>query len=202
MILIVTYTILQLLLTILLFIKKDISNLHKKKLIKTHFLLLMILIIDLSFIHSKGVWTDRILFLAFLLSASAIFALYYRKLKTWPKLYFGFFLIYPIFAATTFFMDRLMFVLFASPFLIPLSVPETKYSDSHFEIREIVGAIAPVQFELLEKGLLTEKYLGMTNGEEIASIPIRGLTIILKTKDSTNSLIESEKKSYEVTFKK
>ena len=194
------YICFHLLTVVLLFVNKTLAIKYKRSLIRAHVILFLILLIDIFIANLKGVWLDRLLVVAFLLTASMTFALYRRTLKTWQKIYFGFFLVYPIFAASTFLMDRIFFVLVASPLLVTLTVPETKFSTKEYEVREIVGALAPVQFALMKKGLVTERYLGITNDEEVTHKDITGLNIISVTKDTTFAIITSGDKNYKVAF--
>jgi len=187
---------------VLLFIKLDKADKFKKSIITAHLILLVVLIVDIFIINLRGVLLDRLIVVAFLLTASVSFALYRRTLRSWQKLYFGFFLFYPIIAAATFLMDRLFFVLIASPLLVTLTVPETKFSTKEYEVREIVGAIAPVQFALMKKGLVTEHYLGITNDEEVTHKDITGLNVISVTKDTTFAILTSGDKSYKVAFRR
>lgn len=187
---------------VLFFIKKDLLDKYKKGIIKAHVILFLLLLIDIFVINVKGVLLDRLLVVAFLLTASVTFALYRRTLRTWQKFYFGFFLFYPIAAAATFLIDRIMFVVVASPLLVTLTAPETKLSTDKYELREIVGAMAPVKLALIEKGLITEKYLGSCNDERIMYKDIKGLDIIRKADDTTFALVRSGDTSYEITFHK
>ena len=157
------YISLYLLTVVLCFIKRDWPLNHAKILIRIHFSLLLVLLLDIFVINLRGVWLDRLIVVVFLLTASATFALYRRKLKVWQKIYFGFFLVYPILAASTFLIDRIMFIVVASPLLVTLTIPETKFNSKEYELREIVGVMAPVQLALVKKGLVTEKYLGASN---------------------------------------
>jgi len=185
---------------VLLFVNTTWADKYKKSLIKAHVILFLILLLDIFVVNLKGVWLDRLLVVAFLLTASMTFALYRRTLRTWQKIYFGFFLVYPFFAASTFLIDRIFFVLVASPLLVTLTVPETRFSTKDYEVREIVGALAPVQLALIEKGLVTERNLGMTNDEEVTYKDITGLNIISVTKDTTFAIITSGGKNYKVAF--
>jgi len=187
---------------VLFFVKQSWADKYKKLLIKAHVILLLILLLDIFVINLKGVCLDRLFVVSFLLTASMIFALYRRTLRTWQKIYFGFFLLYPIVAATTFLIDRIMFVVVASPLLVALTVPETKFSNKDFEVREIVGALAPVQLALIKKGLVTERYLGITNAEEVTYGDITGLNILSETKDTTFAIVTSDDKNYKVAFYK
>ena len=196
------YISLHLLTVVLFFIKKDLLDKYKKGITTAHVILFFLLLIDIFIINLKGVWLDRLLVVAFLLTAAVTFALYRRTLSTWQKFYFGFFLFYPVAAATTFLIDRIIFVVVASPLLVALTVPETKLSTGKYELREIVGAMVPVQPALIEKGLITEKYLGASNDERITYKNITGLNIIRKAGDTTFALVKSSEMNYEITFHK
>jgi hypothetical protein len=198
----VIYISLHLLTVVVLFIKSDMADKFKKPLITAHLVLLLLLLVDIFFINLRGVWLDRILVVFFLLTASLTFALYRQTLRTWQKVYFGFFLFYPIVAAATFLIDRIMFVVVASPLLFSLYVPEVKFSEKDYELREFVGTITPVQLQLIRKGLFTEKYLGASNNEEVTFKEIIGLDIIRKSGDTTFALVKSADKTYEVAFRK
>jgi hypothetical protein len=165
-------------------------------------ILLLLLLGDIFIINLKGVWLDRLIVVAFLLSASATFALYRKTLRLWQKIYFGFFVFYPAIAATTFLMDRIMFVVVASPLLISLTIPETRYSDKDYEVREQVGLIAPMRLQLIKKGLITESVLGICRDEDIVFLDISSVHITRQTKDSTNAIITSNDKTYQATFAK
>jgi hypothetical protein len=195
------YISLHLLTVILIFIKSNWSDKYKRTFIVTHLGVLLFLIFDIFVFNLKGVLLDRLIVIAFLLTASTIFALYRQTLKLWQKLYFGFFLFYPI-AAATFLIDRIMFVIVASPLLVTLTIPETKFSSKEYDLREIVGALSPVQFALVKKGLITEKHLGISNDEQITSKEITGLTIIRVTGDTTIASVKTSDKSYEIAFHK
>jgi hypothetical protein len=194
------YIFLHVLTVVIFFCKLNFVDKYKKPLIKAHVILFLILLIDIFIVNLRGVWLDRLLVVAFLLTASMTFALYRRTLKTWQKIYFGFYLVYPIFAASTFLMDRIFFVLVASPLLVTLTVPETKFTTKDYEVREIVGALAPVQFALMKKGLVTERYLGITNDPEITHKEITGLSIISVTNDTTFANLTSGDKTYKIAF--
>jgi hypothetical protein len=198
----VIYICLYLLTVVLFLVKQNWVDKYKKLLIKAHVILLLILLLDIFVVNIKGVWLDRLFVIAFLLTASITFALYRRTLRTWQKIYFGFFLFYPIVAAATFLVDRIMFVLVASPLLVTLTVPQTKFSSKDYEVREILGALAPVQLTLVKKGLVTEHYLGIINAEEMNYGDITGLNILSETKDTTFAIVTSADKNYKVSFHK
>ena len=198
----VIYICLYLLTVVLFLVKQNWVDKYKKLLIKAHVILLLILLLDIFVVNIKGVWLDRLFVIAFLLTASMTFALYRRTLRTWQKIYFGFFLFYPTVAAATFLVDRIMFVLVASPLLVTLTVPQTKFSSKDYEVREILGALAPVQLTLVKKGLVTEHYLGIINAEEVNYGDITGLNILSETKDTTFAIVTSADKNYKVAFHK
>lgn len=200
MILPAIYICLHLLTVSLFFVKQNRVDKYKMSLIKAHVIFFLILLLDIFIVNLKGVWLDRLLVVVFLLTASMTFALYRQTLRTWQKIYFGFFLLYPIVAAATFLMDRIMFVIVASPLLVTLTVPDTKFSNREYEVREIVGALAPVQLALIKKGLITERYLGITNDEEVTYKDITDLKIISETKDTTFAIVTSGNKNYKVAF--
>lgn len=95
-----------------------------------------------------------------------------------------------------------MFVVVASPLLVSLTVPETKISTDKYELREIVGAMAPAQIALVEKGFITEKYLGISNDEQITYKDITALDIIRKAGDTTFALVRTSDRNYEIAFHK
>ena len=187
---------------ILFFIKGNWSDKYKITLIAAHLVLLLFILFDIFVFNLKGVLLDRIIVVAFLLTTSTTFALYRQTLKLWQKLYFGFFLFYPIVAALTFLIDRIMFVIVASPLLVTLTIPETKFSSKEYDLREIVGAMAPVQLGLVKKGLITEKHLGVSNDERITYKEITGLTIIRVINDTTITLVKTGDKNLEIVFHK
>jgi len=196
------YISLHLLTVLLFFIKKNWTDRYKKMFITSHLILLLFVLLDIFVINLRGVWVDRIIVVAFLLTASTTFALYRKTLNMGLKLYFGFFFFYPFIVAVTFLIDRIMFVVVASPLLVSLTIPETKFDSKEYELREIVGAIAQVQLALVKKGFVTEKYLGASNDEEITNLDISGLTVIQVTNDSTVAILKSGDKNFKVAFRK
>lgn len=200
MILPVIYIALHLSTVILFFIKGNFIDKYKKTLIAANLVLLSFILLDIFVFNLRGVLFERIIVIAFLLTASATFSLYRQTLKLWQKLYFGFFLFYPIVAVATLLIDRIMFIVVASPLLITLTIPETKFSSKEYDLREIVGSMAPVQLGLVKKGVMIEKHLGVSNDERITYKEITGLTIIRVTSDTTIALIKSADKSYEISF--
>jgi len=196
------YISLHLSTVILFFIKRNWTDKYREALITSHLILFSVLLLDIFVINLKGVWLDRIIVVAFLLTASMTFAIYRKTLSIWQKIYFGFFLFYPLFAAATFLMDRIFFVIVAAPLLVTLTVPETKFSDAKYELREIVGAMAPVQLALVEKGLVTEKHLGTSNDEQIMHSNITDLQIVRQKGGTTYAVVKTGNKSHEIAFYK
>lgn len=119
------YICLDVLAVVLIFFRLNWGEKFKHILIKTHLILWLILLLNLFVADLKGVLLERILVIAFLLTASMTFSFYWRTLRTWQKVYFGVFLFYPIIAAATFLIDRIMFVVVASPLLVAFTLPTT-----------------------------------------------------------------------------
>lgn len=202
MTLLAIYITLHLLAVIFWFIKCDWTIKFKKPLITVHLILFISLMVDVFIINLRGVWLDRLLVVAFLLKASFIFALYRKTLSTWQIIYFGFFIYYPIVAAATYLIDRIMFIVVASPLLATLTIPEIKINTDKYELREVVGSITPVQLILVEKGHIIEKYLGASHDEQIKYKRITGLEIIRKVGDTTFALVRTGDTYYEIPFHK
>ena len=198
----VIYISLYVLTIILCFIRRDWTVKYKRVLINAHLILLLLLLVDIFIVNLKGVWPDRLIVVCFLLTASATFALYGKTLRLWQKIYFGFFLFYPAIAATTFLIDRIGFVVVASPLLVSLTIPETRFSDKNYEVREQVGLIAPMRLQLIKKGLITEKVLGTCRDEEVVYLAISSISILSQTTDTTKVTIKSIDKIYQATFTK
>ncbi len=95
-----------------------------------------------------------------------------------------------------------MFAIVASPFLATLTIPETKFSDNNYEIREQFGIIAPMRLQLIKKGFITETVLGNTNDEDIVYLYISSIKIINQTNDTTKAVITSKEKTVQATFTK
>lgn len=196
------YISLYLLTVVLLFVKGDWALSNKKSMIRVHLILLVLMLLDIFVINLKGVWVDRLIVIAFLLTASATFALYRKTLRLWQKIYFGFFIFYPAIAASTFFMDRLGFAIVASPFLATLTIPETRFSDENYDVREQFGIIAPMRLQLIKKGFITETVLGNTNDENVVYLDIASIKIINQTNDTTKAVITSKGKTVQAMFTK
>ena len=200
MTLLTIYITLYLLTVVLCFIRRDWADKYKKVLIRPHLVLLLLLTVDLFLINLKGVWLDRLLVIAFLLTASLTFALYRKTLRLWQKVYFGFYVFYPAFAAATFLMDRIMFAIVASPLIVSLTVPEVRFSNKDYDVRVPVGIIAPMRLQLIKKGLITEKSLGICNDEDVVTLDVSKISIVRETKHSTKAIITSNDKTYHATF--
>lgn len=202
MILPAIYISLYLLTVILCFIKCEWTNKYKKILINAHLILLLLVAGNSFLINLKGVWLERLIVVTFLLTASATFALNRKTLELWQKIYFGFFLFYPAIAATTFLIDRIMFVVAASPLLVFLIIPETRFSDKDYEVREQVGLIAPMRLQLIKKEFVTEKVLGTCSDEDVVHLDITSFDITSQTGDTTKAIITSQDKWFQATFAK
>lgn len=147
-----------------------------------------------------GIYSDRIVFWGLLLTGGLFFSLFKGK-GLLTTIYFGIYLYYPLIAMTTFLMDRIMFVVVASPILISLMLPETYYKDNKFEIRSNTGIMAPRQIILIEKGWLTEKQIGQTEYGNRENLEVRGIEIVSITADSINARLDYGQRSEGVTFK-
>lgn len=93
-----------------------------------------------------------------------------------------------------------MFALITSPLIATLTGPEIRFSTKNYEIREIVGAITPMQLSLIKKGFITERCLGMTHAEDLPYGDIQSLTIVKESTDTTLAIIGSGDKNYNVAF--
>jgi hypothetical protein len=196
------YISLLLLTAFLYFMKNEWASKYKKVLINVHLVLFLLIILNLSVFNLRGVWLERIIVITFLLTGAGIFALYRKTLNLWKKIYFGFFLFYPLIAPITFFIDRIMFVLALSPFILTMLIPETKLSSQDFEIRSPIGLISPLRLQLIQKGLITETSLGICNNEDVVLLDISGIKITSQESDSTQAIIFSNGKEYPATFYK
>jgi hypothetical protein len=196
------YITLYLLIVILCFTKRKLLHKYKKVLITAHLIVLLLLLVDIFLINLKGVWLDRLIAVTFLLTGSATFAFYRKTLQLWQKIYFGIFIFYPAIAATTFLIDRIMFIVVASPLLISLTIPETRFSNKEYEVREQVGLIAPQRLQLIKKGFITEKVIGTCSDESVAYLNISSINVVVQTQDTTKVIITSKNKTIETMFTK
>jgi hypothetical protein len=144
----------------------------------------------------RGIYSDRIIFWGLFITGGLLFSLFKRSI--WAKIYFGIYLYYPIIALTTFFMDRIMFVIVASPILASVMVPDTYYKDNTLEIRSNIGLMVPRKIVLVEKNLVTEKEIGMT---EYGNDKIDSIEILNSTADYVNARLNHGAESELVTFK-
>lgn len=191
-----------LLTVVLCFIKRDWRLRYKKILIGTHLFLFLLILVTIFLINFRGAWFERLCGIAFLVTGSATFALYRTTLRFWQKIYFGCFAFYPFAAAVTFIIDRILFVIIASPLLITLVAPKTRFSNADYEVREQVGLMAPLRLQLIKKGLLTESVIGTCNDENIVRQNISSMTITSQIKDTTKAIITANDKKYETVFAK
>jgi len=184
------------------FTKNTWASKYKNVSISVHLILFLLIMLNLSVINLRGVWVERIIFTAFLLTGAGIFALYRKTLPLWKKIYFGFFFFYPLLAPITFFIDRILFVLALSPFIIPMLLPETKLSSHDYEIRSPIGILSAPRLELIQLGLITETSLGICNDEDVVLLDISDIKIGTKGSDSTTVIIISKGKEYPAIFYK
>ena len=187
---------------VLNFVKKDWPTTLRKVLVRGHIIfagltVIQVILLTTSRLTFRGVYFDRVIFWGLFITGGLFFALFKGQTRL-TKLYFGTYLLYPIIAATTFLIDRIMFVLFASPFLVSLILPETYYKDDKFEIRNNSGLMAPRQIVLIEKNWLTEKEIGKT---EYGDSKINKIEILNTTTDSINARLDYGQKTELVTFK-
>jgi hypothetical protein len=196
------YISLLLLAAFLSFMKNEWALKYKKVLISVHLILFLLIILNLSVFNLRGVWLERIIVIAFLLTGAGIFALYRKTLHLWKKIYFGFFLFYPLFAPITFFIDRILFVLALSPFIATMLLPETRLSSQDLEIRSSIAIMSAPRLQLIQKGFITETSLGICNSEDVVLLDISGIKIASQESDSTQAIIISMGKEYPVTFYK
>ena len=187
---------------VLNFVKKDWSPTFRKVLIRGHIVFALLTVVQIILLTTsgltfRGIYSDRIIFWGLFISGGLFFALFKGKTLL-TKIYFGTYLFYPLIAMATFLIDRIIFVLFASPFLVSFILPETYYKDDKLEIRNSSGLMAPRQIVLIEKNWLTEKEIGKTaygDGE------ISGIEISSTTTDSINARLNFGQRTELVTFK-
>jgi hypothetical protein len=128
-----------LLTVVLCFIKRDWNFKYKRILIGTHLILFLLIPVTVFLINFRGTWFERLCVIAFLVTGSATFALFRKTLRFWQKIYFGCFVFYPIAAAVTFIIDRILFVIIASPLLLALVTPKTRFGKADYELRNKLG---------------------------------------------------------------
>jgi hypothetical protein len=188
---------------VLNFVKKDWPTTFKTVLVRGHIIfagltVIQIILLTTSGLTFRGIYFDRIVFWGLFITGGLFFASFKGK-TVWTKIYFGTYLYYPIIAATTFLIDRIMFVLFASPFLVSLILPETYYKDDKFEIRSNNGLMAPRQIILIEKDGLTEKEIGKTEYGD-GDLEIKRIEVLNITADSITTRVDYGRISEQITF--
>jgi hypothetical protein len=200
----ITLGLIYTLTVILNFAKRDWPTIIKRYLIIAHLIFAGLMILDIVLLLTtertfRGVFFDRIVFWGLFITGGLFFSLF--KGKGWPtKIYFGIYLFYPVMAMATFFIDRIMFFIVASPLIVSTLLPETYYKDSKFELRDFGGLMAPVRTILVEKDWLTEKTIGQTDNN-LGDMEIEKIKIVNVTKDSINVGINYGQKNKVVMFK-
>ncbi len=159
---------------VLFFVKMDWTIKYKRWLTYAHIILILILSVDIFLITKfnssfRTIWVDRLFAIGFLISGAMIFAVYFKTLKWWSKVYFGIFFFYPVIAALTFLIDRIFFVIVASPLIVTLLSPDIYYSDKDYDIRSVQGIMAPKQLTLIKKAPLIETEIGKCGEEFIGN---------------------------------
>jgi|GEM_PF-2034530 len=198
--LLIVYVSVSLQTVFLCFMKNTWATKYKKGLIAVHLVSCLLIILNLSPISFRGIWVERVLVLAFLLTGSGTFALYRKTLQPWKKIYFGFFFFYPLLAPLTFFIDRIFCALVLGPLIASLWLPEIRYSSQDIDVRSPVGIFAGPRIQLVEKGLITETNLGICNNGDVVSLDISAVQILSRESDSTKAIISSQGKEYPATF--
>ena len=192
---------------VLFFVKKDWTIKYKKWLTYGHITSLLILSVDIFLITKfnssfKTIWVDRLIAISFLISGAMTFALYRKTFKWWTKIYFGVFFFYPAIAAFTFLIDRIFFVIVASPLIVTLLSPDIYYSDKDYDIRTVQGIMAPKQLTLIKKDLLTEAEIGKCGEEYIGNGNYKNFKIIIQNNDSTTVSVDFDGQQTNLTFRK
>lgn len=187
---------------ILNFIKRGWPTIIKRYLIIGHVIFAVLMVIDIVLLLTtertfRGIYFDRLIFWGLFITGGLIFALFKGK-GLLTKIYFGTYLFYPIIAMATFLIDRVMFVVIASPILVSVILPETYFKDNKLDLRGTTGLMAPRKIILIEKDLLTEKEIGMT---EYVDGEIETIEILNSNVDSVNVKLNRGQKSELVTFK-
>jgi len=186
---------------ILCFFKKKWRLKYRKGLINIHLILLLVVIFNISGLNLRGSLAEGLIVIAFLLTATSIFSLFRNTLTLWKKIYFGLFIFYPLFAILIFFLDRIAFAIFAIPFLLTLILPETRFQDEQYELREpVVGLMSTQQLQLIKKGLISERLLGTCTNQDVVSLDISDILIVSQKGDSTIAVLTSGGKKYDATF--
>lgn len=189
---------------ILSFLKIDWPAFLRKHLVTGHMIFAGLLIIDIVLLLTnertfRGIYADRIIFWGLLITGGLFFSLFKGK-SLLAKIYFGTCLFYPILAVTTFLIDRIMFVLIASPILVSLTLPKTYYKDNNLEIRNSTGVMGLRKTILIEKNWLTEKEIGRKEYGDEEDIGIKGIEITGTTADSINVRVNYGERTERVRF--
>jgi len=180
---------------------------YKKWLTIGHVLSLLFLSVDFCLIAKynssyKTIWADRLFAISFLLSGALTFALYRRTQTWWTKIYFGVFFFYPAFAALTFLIDRIFFVIAASPLIVTLLSPEIYYTDKNYDIRSMHRLMAPSQLVLIDKGVLTEEEIGKSDEELIGNGNYKNFKLLINSKDSIIVSVDIDGQQTNLTFRR
>ncbi|HEY0670425.1 MAG TPA: hypothetical protein VGD22_19740 [Sphingobacteriaceae bacterium] len=191
----------------LYFFRRDWPTRTKRNLIYIHVASLFILLADIALIINlltsfRTVWSDRVVAIIFFISGALIFALYKKKLKSWAKLYFGIFFFYPLVVPFAFLIDRIFFVIVASPLIGILMSPEVYYSDKNYDIRTMQGLIAPNRLVLVEKSVFSEREIGKSDEETVGDGNYKMLKVIAKNQDSTKVEIDYQGQKIFYTFRR
>jgi len=144
-------------------------------------------------------WFDRLLAVLYLLSGAAIFAFYRKKLPLITKIYFGFFLFYPVAAALSYVVDGIFFALVSAPLLTVLLSPDIYYTDWHYSLRSGGGMLSSRQMILVRKGLFTETAIGRCRGEFVEGT-FTDLDGVTQNSDSIVVTIKIDGKKTDLVF--
>lgn len=207
MILPIIYIGLFMLTVVLFFIKKEWAIPYKKGLAYIHIISLLLLLVDVILITKfntsfKTIWADRLVAICFLISGAITFALYGKSMKGFGKIYFGVFFFYPAIAALAFLIDRILFVLVASPLIVALLSPDSYYSDKDYDIRTVQGIMAPKQLVLIKKDFFTETEIGKSGDEYLGNGDYKNFKIISQNNRSTIISVEFDGQETNLTFSK
>lgn len=188
------------------FVKKEWDLKYKKWLTVGHFVALTILLLDLYLIINfdsslRTVWLDRIFALIFFVSGALNFVLYRKTFNRLTKIYFGLYFFYPLILPLTFLIDRIFFVLVASPLIASLMTPNIYYTGNNYDIRGMQGLIAPNRLLLIKKSLLTETEVGKSE-EETINGNYTDLKVLINNTDSIVVSVDIEGKQTKLTFRK
>lgn len=180
---------------------------YKRWLNYAHIILFLILSVDIFLITKfntsfRTIWVDRLFAIGFLISGAMTFAVYFKTLKWWSKVYFGIFFFYPVIAALTFLIDRIFFVIVASPLIVTLLSPDIYYSNKDYDIRTVQGIMAPKQLTLIKKALLTETEIGNCGEEFIGNGNYKNFKILVQNSDSTTISVDFDGHQENLTFRK